>query len=238
MDIVTSTLDEAAQSAGLYPQPTWFTANQQTKSRGRRGRAWVSPLGNFYGTLSVIEPDPARAALRSFIASLALADAIGAVTPSGTKLDLKWPNDVLLNGGKVAGILLETLTGPNGMWGVAVGIGVNLVAAPKPADVEKGAVRPVSVQGETGGAPSPDAFLRHLAHAFDKWESQFQQLGFTPIRNAWLARASHLGNQITVRLPNHTLSGLFKDMNAEGHLILAMEDGDKNITAGDVFFGG
>ena len=139
---VTSTLDEARQFAGQYPKPTWFTAQRQTASRGRRGRAWIAPEGNFYGTLSLPCPDPELASLRSFVAALALYNALRALMGQGPTLALKWPNDVLLNSGKVAGILLESLNAGGQMWGVAVGIGVNLIAAPAMDQVENGRCLP------------------------------------------------------------------------------------------------
>lgn len=236
--MTSSTLDDAACNAGQFPNPTWFTAREQTASRGRRGRAWVAPKGNFYGTLSVIEPNPARAALRSFVASLALADALDALSNHGCEIALKWPNDVLLNGGKVAGILLEGLSGPKGLWGVAVGIGVNLAHAPEPSEVETGAIRPVALVAESGRQVSPDDLLAHLAARFAEWDARLQTLGFAPIRRAWLERAAFRGQKITVKLPHETKVGLFKDIDEAGHLILATAEGDQAIAAGDVFFGG
>jgi BirA family transcriptional regulator, biotin operon repressor / biotin---[acetyl-CoA-carboxylase] ligase len=137
--------------------PAWFLGLQQTAGRGRRARPWVSPLGNFYATLLLhpTEP-PEQVALRSFAAALALRDAFVALTGLPEVLKLKWPNDVLLNGGKVAGILLESSSTAQGMH-LAVGIGVNLIAAPDASIVEAGAVPPVSLLGETGirvGRPS------------------------------------------------------------------------------------
>lgn len=238
MDCVTSTLDEAAQRAAQSALPTWFTARVQTRSRGRRGRAWVAPEGNFYASLSLPELDPARAALRSFVSALALRDALAAVCErADISLTLKWPNDVLLNDGKVAGILLESLSGPKGPWGVAIGIGVNLVAAPDAALVEPEALRPVSVRGEAGISISAQDFLPHLAEAFARREAQFNRQGFAAIRTAWLAHAAKRGEQIRVRLPNKTLDGLFKDIDPHGQLILATPAGDVAIAAGDVFFG-
>ena len=127
-DEVTSTLDVARQHAGQTAGATWITAARQTASRGRRGRPWVAPVGNFYGTLLIPCTDPMLASHRSFVAALALRDALEAVMGTGPKLELKWPNDVLLNSGKVAGILLESVAFQGQMWGCL------LYTSPSPRD--------------------------------------------------------------------------------------------------------
>lgn len=235
-DDVSSTLDVAREQAGHYPNATWFTATRQTASRGRRGRPWVAPVGNFYGTLSVPCADPETASLRSFVAALALHDALRAVMGDGPTLALKWPNDVLLNGGKVAGILLESLNAGGRMWGVAVGIGVNLIAAPAMDQVENGAVYPVSVKGESGVDATPDGFLSQLALAFAHWDAQLTTYGFGPIRTAWLDRAARLGETITARLPNGDVTGRFDTVDENGYLVLNTAKGPRSIAAADVFF--
>lgn len=233
---VTSTLDVARTDSVQFPNPTWFTATRQTASRGRRGRAWVAPEGNFYGTLSLPCADPQTASLRSFVAALALHDALRAVMGVEPALALKWPNDVLLNGGKVAGILLESLTHQGKLWGVAIGIGVNLIAAPTMAEVEGGAVYPVSVKGESGVDVTPDAFLHHLAADFARHEAQLTTYGFDPIRTAWLSHAARLGETITARLPNEDVEGRFDTLDENGYLILNTARGPRAIAAADVYF--
>lgn len=214
----------------------WITATRQTASRGRRGRPWVAPEGNFYGT--VVQPcaKPEEAALRSFVAALALRDALYAVMSEGPKLALKWPNDVLVNSGKVAGILLESLTHKGHLMGVAVGIGVNLIAAPDSTQVEPHAVPPVSVKGESGVDVTPDTFLAHLAPAFAHWDAQLQTYGFAPIRTAWLAHAARLGETITARLPAEEVTGVFETVDENGYLVLNTAKGPRPIAAADVFF--
>ena len=125
--------------------------------------------------------------MRSFVAALALYDALVGVSGRVDGLALKWPNDVLLTGGKVAGILLESLGGH-----LAIGIGVNLVTAPKPDEVEAHAVRPVSVLSAVGVEIAPEVFLAHLADAFAAHEARFVTYGFAPFREAWVARAARL----------------------------------------------
>lgn len=226
-----STLDEARRQFASLAGPTWIFAQTQTAARGRRGRVWLQPKGNFSATL--VLPDagaPERAALRSFVTSLALHDALVTVTAGG--FALKWPNDVLLNGGKLAGILLEGL--PAG--GLAIGIGVNLAAAPEAYAVEPGAVKPTSLLTETGTCVTPQDFLGILAQAMAAREAQFQTYGFAPIRSAWLAQAARLGEQIKVRLPWAQLHGTFEDIDEGGRLILSTPEGLQKIAAGDVFF--
>ena len=127
---VTSTLDEARARVGEMSGPTWITATHQTAARGRRGRPWSNPAGNFAGTLVLPNlTDPASAALRSFTTALALDEALTTLTGRPEAFALKWPNDVLLNGSKLAGILLESLTERGHLTGLVIGIGVNLVTA-------------------------------------------------------------------------------------------------------------
>lgn len=233
---VGSTLDEAARRFPDLAGPTWITATHQSAARGRRGRAWVQPAGNFAATLVLPVDDPETAALRSFTASLALHDALVALTGRPEPFALKWPNDVLLNGGKLAGILLESLTAGGRIAGLAIGIGVNLAEAPGAGQVEPGALRPVALVGETGALVAPEDFLAALAPAYAHWEHQFATYGFAPVRTAWLARAARLGEVITARLPNEDLTGTFREVDEGGRLVLETPQGLRRIAAGDIFF--
>jgi BirA family biotin operon repressor/biotin-[acetyl-CoA-carboxylase] ligase len=234
---VDSTNSEAARLAPRLTQPTWILARRQTAARGRRGRAWVAPEGNFFATL-VMRPsgDPVAAAQRSFVAALALAEALGAAVGPGAALSLKWPNDVLLNGGKVAGILLESAGKGAGVSHLAIGIGVNLIAAPPAEAVEPGAARPVSVMGETGVRLAPETLLDLLAPAFARWEAQLSTWGFAPLRTAWLARAARLGQPITARTMTETIEGTFETIDEAGALVLRTAAGPRTIPAADVYF--
>ena len=210
----------------------WLLAHEQTAARGRRGRAWSTPRGNFAGTLIMPRTgSPADAALRSFVASLALREAFVATTGQAEAFALKWPNDVLLNGGKVAGILLET-QGDH----LVIGIGVNLAHAPSAAEVEQGAVTPVSVSGETGVAVAAEVFLDALAAAYARLETQFTTYGFAPIRAAWLSHAARIGEVVTARTMRDETVGVFEDVDADGNLILSTAKGRVAITAADVYF--
>lgn len=218
------------------PGPAWFLGLEQTAGRGRRARPWASPRGNFYGTLLLhpTEP-PEQIALRSFAASLALRDAFVSLTGLPGAFALKWPNDVLLNGGKVAGILLESTASGSG-YDLAIGIGVNLIDAPDPAAVEPGAVIPVSLLGETGLRIAPEAFLDALASSYARWEAVFVHQGFTALRQEWLNHAARLGETIRARTGNQTREGVFETIDPAGNLILRMSSGPVAIPAAEVFF--
>ncbi|WP_431298949.1 biotin--[acetyl-CoA-carboxylase] ligase [Tabrizicola sp. BL-A-41-H6] len=217
--------------------PVWITAGLQTAGRGRRARPWVSPRGNFHGTL-VLHPaePPETVALRSFVAALALRDALVAVTGLPDAFALKWPNDVLLNGGKVAGILLESQSLGTPDATLCIGIGVNLIAAPDASLVEPGALAPVSLLQDTGKRVTPEAFLDALAPTYATWETTFATQGFAPIRAAWLAHAARLGEAIKARTGVTTRTGIFETIDATGNLILRTPSVTLAIPAAEVFF--
>lgn len=230
LDTVDSTSLDAARRAPTGP--TWIMSRNQTAAKGRRGRAWAMPPGNFAASL-IWRPqgDPAQLALRSFTASLALHDVLTDLGAQG--LSLKWPNDVLLTERKLAGILLE-VPAPGLL---ILGIGVNLIAAPTLAQVEPGAVPPISLLEATGLRVEPETLLDRLAPAFAAREAQLTTWGFAPIRTDWMRHAARLGQPITARLPGATFTGIFTDVDDDGHLLLKTATGTRRITAGDVFFG-
>jgi BirA family biotin operon repressor/biotin-[acetyl-CoA-carboxylase] ligase len=232
-----STMAEGARIAPSLAGPEWVLALEQTAGHGRRGRAWSSPKGNFFASL-VLQPQeaPDQVALRSFVAALALRDAFVAATGRAEAFKLKWPNDVLLNGGKVAGILLESIGSGQGVTHLIIGIGVNLVAAPGADQVEEGAVLPVSLLSETGIRVSPEEFLDLLAVAYARYEQQFTTYGFAPIRSAWLQEAARLGETITARTTAETMTGRFETIDEAGNLILITPKGQRAIPAADIFF--
>jgi BirA family biotin operon repressor/biotin-[acetyl-CoA-carboxylase] ligase len=231
---VGSTLDEAVRRASEHPAPFWLMAERQTAARGRRGRPWLMPEGNFAATLVLDLPEPpGRAALRSFAMSLALLQVLEAVTGAHADIALKWPNDVLMGGGKVAGILLEK---PGVSDLLAIGVGVNLAAAPAAALVEPGALRPVCLREETGVGMTPEAFLDRLAATYAPLEAQMRAEGFAPIRDRWLARATRLGETVTARVGRESVTGIFEDVDAEGHLVLRGPGGPRAIAAADIYF--
>lgn len=181
---------------------------------------------------------PADAARLSFVAALAVHDALRHLCGPSLNLALKWPNDVLLNGGKLSGILLESSGAGGRVAALAIGIGVNLVAAPEISQLEEGALRPVSLLGETGMQVTPDDLLDALASSFDLWQRQMAAYGFAPIRNAWLTRAARLGETITARTGRTEVHGRFDGIDESGALILTTPRGRQVISAADIHFGG
>lgn len=234
LDSVDSTMAEAARRAADIDRPTWIVAKTQTAGRGRRGRAWVSPPGNLTATL-VFHPQatPAEAAKRSFLAANALYQALSIYVPA-TSLSLKWPNDVLLSGGKVAGILLESSgQGPFVDW-LSVGIGVNLKHTPE--GVKDAAFPPTSVFEETEVDIAPMDFLSTLADAYATQEAKLMRLGFDRIRDDWLSKAARLGELITARTGREEITGIFDSIDRDGNLVLITGTGPRAISAADVFF--
>lgn len=237
LSCVDSTLSEAARIAPDLAGPEWLLALEQTAARGRRGRAWAMPVGNFAGTLVLpLDEAPGQAALRSFVMSLALRDAFVAVTGREDVFALKWPNDVLLRGGKVAGILLESVGSGARVTHLAIGVGVNLAAAPDASQVEEGALPPVALKSTLGADISPESFLDLLATAYARYEDQFRTYGFDPIRTAWRTHAAKMGEVIKARTTRDTYVGTFVDVDGDGQLVLETAKGRITIPAGDVFF--
>lgn len=237
LDCVDSTNDEARRRVdqGLTG-PLWITAKEQRAGRGRYGRTWVSPPGNLYTTVvDTFVAEPSAIANLSFVAALSIHDVVASVAGSDI-VALKWPNDVLLRSKKVSGILLENLrqTGLGGQT-IAIGFGMNLTFYPS----DPGAGWPgTSILAETGVNLTPAEAVARLAAAYAKWAGAFRSSGFTAIRSAWLDRAAHLGQEIEVRLPNQTMRGRFRKLDADGVLVLETPDGVRRIAAGDVFFAG
>lgn len=240
LDTIDSTNAEALRRAPGLNDPMWIVAGEQTAGRGRRARAWASPKGNFYGTL-VMKPDgdAAHIALRSFVTALALRDALVALTGLPDCFTLKWPNDVLLNGGKLAGILLEGVSG-GARPILCIGIGINLIFAPDASQVESGAVAPVSVLGETGLRITPGQMLDALAPAFAHWEGRLVTEGFGPLRDAWMEHAARKGEVIIARTglgaTATSRQGVFRGIDATGALQLEIGGTMTAIPAADVFF--
>ncbi len=232
---VDSTLDEARRRLSEIAHPHWILAHEQTRARGRRGRAWSMPQGNFAATLILPLDEPAaQFAQRSFIAALAVYGALAHFVPDA-ELSLKWPNDVLFNGGKIAGILLESAVSPQGSARLLIGIGVNLAAAPD-LHGEKTDFPPVSLKQQAQIEVPPEAFLTILAAQFARYEDQLRSYGFAPIRQLWLRNVARLGEPIHARLTSHVETGIFRDIDSDGQLILETANGMLAIPAADVYF--
>ncbi|MCL4126637.1 UNVERIFIED_CONTAM: hypothetical protein GTU68_030300 [Idotea baltica] len=210
-------------------------AHEQTAGVGRRGRVWSTQRGNFAATyLTRINTDLSTVALHSFVAALALYDALIAVGVAPDRLSLKWPNDVLLDGGKIAGILLETAgAGPSHL---CVGIGVNLAHAPEAGKMETNAVPAKSLIADVGLNIGAERFLDALGAAYHLRETQFLASGFDSIRTDWLAHAARLGETIIARTPKGDTVGTFETLDATGAVILQTAKGRCEIHAADIFF--
>jgi BirA family biotin operon repressor/biotin-[acetyl-CoA-carboxylase] ligase len=212
--------------------PAWIIAAEQSQGRGRNGRRWQSPKGNLYATLALRPAISASAATQlSFVAALGAYDAIASQLPArqSAALRLKWPNDVLLGGAKIAGILIESVTAPAGLGvAMAIGIGVNVAFAPADTGQATAAL----------GLPPAGcaAVFEALAGAFQNWLACWDQgLGFPAIREAWLARAHVRGESLNVRLNGATISGRFRGLDERGALQLETEAGVViSVNAGDI----
>ncbi len=213
--------------------PLWLAARRQTKGRGRQGRIWESPAGNLYTTL-LWQPaaPPEHLAELSFAGALAVLRMMQHFLPARErgKVSLKWPNDVLLGGGKTAGLLLEAGGSKSAAW-IALGIGVNLVYAPKQT------LYPAACLADFAPAPSADDALEVLAAQFAELASLWDKgQGFAHLRELWLEHAKGVGEEITVRLPDETLEGRFAALEKSGALRLEQKNKpDRLIYAGDVF---
>jgi BirA family biotin operon repressor/biotin-[acetyl-CoA-carboxylase] ligase len=228
----------------------WLVTDHQTAGRGRRGRAWETPRGNLAAThLAVLALPPALAATLGFVAGLALDEALRHVAPglgvaaaldwaeapgeSSDRLRLKWPNDVLLDGRKLAGILLEASPLADGRFAVAAGIGVNVVAAPA------GLPYPAVALNELGGRVTAENLFAALSDAWAAYARVWDGgRGFPLIRRAWLARAAGIGADVAVTVGGEVFAGIFETIDEEGRLVIRGDDGHRReIAAGDVHFG-
>jgi len=233
-----STNDEAKRlfADGGEAGPLWIVARRQSLGRGRLGRGWISPLGNLHASLVLSGAFPAtRAPQLGFVAGVAVLTALRCVTPGGSKLALKWPNDLLLERAKLGGILLEGLALAPGGEGarscVVVGIGVNCVDAPE------GLPYPACALASLGpAAPSAAQVFTALSDAFVETLAQWRGgEGFADIRAQWLAMAAGLGETISVRLARgETREGRFETIDADGRLLIAAKEGIFAMDAGDV----
>ncbi len=224
LDTVGSTNDEAAQRADAgAPEGTVVWSREQTGGRGRRGRHWASPVGNLY-TSTILRPDcPAqRAAELGFAAALAVAD----IVPAGREVRVKWPNDLLVDGGKIAGILLESAIGQTGqVQHVVAGIGVNVGFAPQLPEMRY----PGSALGG-----SVEAALEKLTAALAARLAEWRREGFETVRAAWLAKAGPLGAEVDVKLGEGLVRGRFAGLDREGALLLDTATGPRKIVSGEL----
>ena len=238
LDRVDSTNDEIRRLAEAGASPGLIVlAAQQTRGRGRYGRDWASPPGNLYASLLLRLDGPlATSAQLSFVAGLALAEALELHAPPGVPIQLKWPNDILIRRAKTAGVLLESTGHSNGgraPW-IIVGTGVNIVSSPDNTPYPA-----TSLVAEGFSAVTPRALLGGYLVALVRWLDRWRADGFAEMRRAWCARSFGLGDQIRLRLDREELSGRFVDVTESGALLLELDTGGRReIAAGDVFYPG
>ncbi|MCF3642024.1 biotin--[acetyl-CoA-carboxylase] ligase [Rhizobium sp. TRM95111] len=210
----------------------WITAARQTSGRGRRGRAWASEPGNLYASLLLIDPAPlGRLPSLPLAVAVAVQAAIASVMPPGVDVRVKWPNDILVDGRKVCGILVESETLAAGGQAVVIGIGINVAVAPDHG------LYPVATLRDFGCAASPDELFAHLFRAMavvlGDWDGG---QGIAPVIERWRSVAGGIGERITVNLPDRAISGRFAGIDDTGLLKLDLDDGGTRlIAAGDVF---
>ncbi len=213
--------------------PLWIVSDNQVAGRGRRGRVWQAPRGNLAASL-LLRPAVAlpEAATLGFVAGLAIVEALEAVAP-GARFELKWPNDVLGNRGKLVGILLESVALPGGGYALAVGIGVNVVG--HPTDTPYPATNLRALGANCGAAELFLALSDAWTQAHALWRDG---RGLGEIRARWLKRAAGLGTPVSVRTENRLVEGLFETIDEECRLVIREHDGTiARIAAGDVHFG-
>jgi BirA family biotin operon repressor/biotin-[acetyl-CoA-carboxylase] ligase len=248
-ETVGSTNDEAMARARAGERgPLWVVARSQSGGRGRRGRVWSSPPGNLYTSLMIrVKVPPALAATLGFVAGLALhraANAVadhvrigldGAGVPHGTgRVALKWPNDVVADGAKIAGIGLESEGLADGGHALVVGIGVNVTTAPD------GLPYPATSLSALKLEITPEQLFMGLSEAWVEIHRIWRDgQGMAEIRRMWLARAAGLGSPVAVNLGSRVVRGIFETIDDDGRLVIRLDDGSATmIAAGDVHFGG
>ncbi|MBS3649288.1 biotin--[acetyl-CoA-carboxylase] ligase [Pseudaminobacter sp. 19-2017] len=230
------------------PGKLWVVSDRQESGRGRRGRAWSTPAGNLAATLLLISDGELKhAATLGFVAGLALSDALEAVAPgvavsvaadggsaqNGGRFELKWPNDVLAGGAKMAGILLESALLDHGRAAVAIGIGVNVVTHPEDVPYPATSLKALGARCDAGSLffALSDAWCT----AFRQWD---EGRGLDRVRRRWLERAAGLGSEVAVRAGGRVVRGTFDTIDEECRFVIRESNGDTiAITAGDVHFG-
>lgn len=241
LEATGSTNDDAVQAARSGdPGQLWIAAAEQLAGRGRHGRQWSSPPGNLYASLLLVDPcETSLAPQLGFVAGLALHEAVETVTGVGyPRLSLKWPNDLLLDGAKVSGLLLEGhRLGPDGALAIVIGFGVNVAFAPT------GTPYPAIALQSMRRDLTRDTVFRALSASFAQTYSAWRASAhmnpsdpFGSIRQLWLERAAGIGQEVSLRLPTGERKGLFDGLDRFGRLRLKSGAGVEHIDAGDLYF--
>ena len=230
-DVLSSTSDLCRELAGQgEPEGLAVLALRQTKGRGSRGRAWDSPAGNLHLSVLLRPGEWARSAGQwSLLSGVALWQTVADLVPSAAALRLKWPNDLLLDGRKLAGILIDSSADASGRldW-LVVGIGVNLAHAPPLAG------RATASLAELVVPPAPAAAAARLLARLDEWRRVRQREGFEAIRAAWLAHGPPMDEPVTLKLRDRLVEGAFAGLGDDGGLKLRAGGEVETFTTGDV----
>lgn len=249
-DSIGSTSTEAARAAAAGDSgDVWFCALKQTEGRGRRGRVWETASGNLAASLLIVpDCDPAISATLGFVAGVAMNRALRQVVPGavvkqgidgadgqeGARIALKWPNDVLADGAKLSGILLEAQKRPDGGMAIVIGMGVNVVAAPEGLPYPATSLKALGydISAETVFAALSDAWVDTI----EVWNSG---RGVGDVLSLWREAAAGIGADVAVSRDGEVIRGVFETIDEAGRLIVRANDNRRiAITAGDVHFGG
>ncbi len=222
---IGSTNDEARRLADAgAPHGTVVHADEQTAGRGRMSHTWFSPPGNLYMSILLRTGQPAhRSAELGFLASLAVADTVETLLPRNSRATLKWPNDVLVNGGKIAGILLEHANDA-----IIMGVGLNVLQAP--ANLPYKTTTIVANGGIASVDGARDILLDRLGRHLSAWQTN----GFAPLREQWLNRSFPIGAAIRAHVGGQPVAGQFGGLDVDGALLLDTPQGRQRIVAGDI----
>ena len=226
-----STNDEAfRRAASGEGGPFWLTADRQTGGRGRRGRSWVSNEGNLFATLVYpVSRLPEPIGVLPLVSALAVRNTISRAVGDKNRITIKWPNDVLCDGKKMSGILIEQQQLDKCAL-VAIGVGINITSRP---EIEN---YPTACLAEFGGDLSANDVWAILADNFEICFSTWRgRDGFSGIRAEWLRHAAGLGETIIIAGEKSSKAGIFTTLDVNGYLVLQNKDGrTEKISTGDV----
>jgi len=232
-DELDSTNEEArrlANGGGCHGAVIW--AKRQSEGKGRLGRAWISSEGNLFVSI-LLQPGkpPAELCQLSFVTAVAAIEALEALVPDASRLQCKWPNDILLDGRKLGGILLESFQCKNASPWVVVGLGINVDSFPPRTEFPATCLKDAGVE-LVSAKIILSRFIHHFIDCYNEWNVK----GFTPARKRWLQSAWGMGRRLCARLPDGNIEGIAEGIDADGSLLLKLADGKKHqVHAGDVF---
>lgn len=231
-DSLDSTNEEAkrlAKGGGCHGAVIW--AKRQEAGKGRLGRKWVSEEGNLFVSILLKPEKPlAEFSQLSFVAGVAALESVKPLLPNGKALQCKWPNDLLLSGRKIGGILLESFQCESGAW-VAVGVGINVESAPPKTEFPATCLKDAGVE-LVSAKIILSRFIHHFIESYNAWDAK----GFAPVRKQWLQSAWGVGDRLRARMEGGEVEGVFEGIDAHGSLLLTLDNGKKqHILAADIF---